>query len=113
MAEAFLNLIGNGKVTGLSAGTQPAEKINPAAVQVMSEIGIDISGNKPRQLTVELMNEADRAVVMGCGAEKSCPASFIQVENWELEDPEGQPLEKVRAIRDEIRDRVNKLVNTL
>jgi arsenate reductase (thioredoxin) len=76
----------------------------------MKEVGIDISKNRPKLLTLEMMDSADRAIVMGCGDEQSCPAAVIPLENWELEDPEGQPLEKVRAIRDEVARRVRKLV---
>jgi arsenate reductase (thioredoxin) len=113
MAEAFFNFAARGKAMALSAGTQPSEMINPTVVVAMREVGIDISKNKPKLLTIDLMNSADRVIVMGCGAEASCPATLVPSENWELEDPEGQPLEKVRLIRDEIRKRIKKLIDEI
>lgn len=110
MAEAFFNQMAQGKATAISAGTQPTEKINPVVAEIMHEEGIDISENKPKPLTLELLDSADRVITMGCGAEKACPASLVPVEDWELEDPEGKPVEKVRQIRDEIKERVQKLV---
>jgi arsenate reductase (thioredoxin) len=113
MAEAFFNQAAGGRAVAISAGTQPAAMVNPTVVQSMREIGIDISKNRPKSLTIDMMGGADRAIVMGCGAEASCPATMAPSENWELEDPEGQPLEKVRLIRDEIKGRVQKLINEL
>jgi arsenate reductase (thioredoxin) len=113
MAEAFFNHAAGGKATAVSAGTQPAEMINPGVAAAMREIGIDISKNKPKLLTIDMVNGADRAIVMGCGAEASCPAALVPSENWELEDPEGQPLQKIRLIRDEIRRRVKELLKEI
>ena len=115
MAEAFFNQIAEGKAQAYSAGTQPADKINPAVVEAMREVGIDISGNRPKALTMEMVEKADRMITMGCGAEAGavCPASFIETEDWALEDPEGKSLEEVRKIRDEIEKRVIKLLNEL
>jgi arsenate reductase (thioredoxin) len=113
MAEAFFNQAAGGKAVAVSAGTQPAEMINPEVAVAMREIGIDISKNKPKLLTIDLMNSADRAIVMGCGAEASCPAALAPSENWELEDPEGQTLEKIRLIRDAIRRRVKELLKEI
>ena len=115
MAEAFFNQIAEGKAQAYSAGTQPADKVNPAVVEAMREVGIDISGNRPKALTMEMVEKADRMITMGCGAEAGavCPASFIETEDWALEDPEGKSLEEVRKIRDEIEERVIKLLNEL
>ena len=115
MAEAFFNQMAKGKATGLSAGTQPADNVNPVVVEAMSGIGIDISGNKPKALTFEMVGKADRMITMGCGAEAEavCPASFIETEDWALDDPKGQPLEKVREIRDGIKTRVAELLAEL
>ena len=115
MAEAFFNQIAEGKAQAYSAGTQPADKINPAVVEAMREVGIDISGNRLKALTMEMVEKADRMITMGCGAEAGavCPASFIETEDWALEDPEGKSLEEVRKIRDEIEKRVIKLLNEL
>jgi len=116
MAEAFFNHMAKGKAWAFSAGTQPAEKVNPLVVEAMREVGIDISGKKkPRMLTMDMAEKADRMITMGCGAEAEavCPASFIETEDWALEDPEGKPLEQVRKIRDEIKERVIQLLNEL
>lgn len=113
MAEAFFNSMAARKAVAVSAGTQPADKVDPTVVAVMKEAGIDISGNKPKALTVEMLDSANKAITMGCMEEKACPAAFIETEDWELEDPKGQPVEKVREIRDEIRKRVTALVTGL
>jgi len=115
MAEAFFNQMAKGKAQSYSAGTQPAAEVNPVVVEAMKEVGIDISGNKPRALTMDMVEEADRMITMGCGAEAGavCPATFIETEDWALEDPKGKPLEQVRKIRDEIKGRVIRLLNQL
>jgi len=115
IAEALFNLLAKGKARGLSAGTQPADKVNPVVAEAMREVGIDISGNKPKVLTMEMIEKADRVITMGCGADAEglCPASFIETEDWALDDPKGQPLEKVRQIRDEIKSRVTKLLTEI
>lgn len=115
MAEAFFNKLSGGKVQGLSAGTQPASEVNPVVVEAMREAGINISGNKPKMLSFDMMKKADKMITMGCGAEAEavCPASFIETEDWALEDPKGKSLEQVRKIRDEIKERVSKLVKEI
>ncbi len=115
IAEAYFNLLAKGKAKGLSAGTQPADEVNPVVVAVMKEVGIDISGNKPKVLTMDMVEKAGRMITMGCGAEAEavCPASFIETEDWALEDPKYKSLEQVRKIRDEIKERVIKLLNEL
>ena len=77
MAEAFFNSIAAGKAVAVSAGTQPADKVDSTMVEVMKEVGIDISGNKPKALTVEMPDKVDGAITMGCVEEQACPASFI------------------------------------
>ncbi len=115
MAEAFFNKLAGGKAQAYSAGTQPADEVNPVVVEAMREAGIDISGNKPQALTMDMVEKADRMITMGCGAEAeaTCPASFIETEDWALEDPKGKSLEQVRKIRDEIKSRVDTLLNKL
>ncbi len=76
-------------------------------------MSIDISRNKPKALAMEMLEQADRVITMGCGAEAVCPASFVETEDWALEDPKGKTLEQVRNIRDEIRERVTRLMNGL
>ena len=82
-------------------------------VKVMREVGVDISRQKPKMLTFEMLESADRVITMGCSVEKACPASLVPTEDWELDDPEGRPIEKVREIRDEIRAKVDELSRTL
>ncbi|MFC2001075.1 arsenate reductase ArsC [Chloroflexota bacterium] len=112
MAEAFFNKLDGGKAQALSAGTQPSNEINPVVVEAMREAGINISGNKPKALTMDMVEKADRMITMGCGAEAEavCPESFIQTEDWALEDPKGKSLERVRKIRDEVKKRVASLL---
>jgi arsenate reductase len=112
MAEAFFNRLARGKAQALSAGTQPADKVNPVVIEVMREVGINITDNKPKALTMDMVEKADKMITIGCGteAEAVCPASFVRTEEWALEDPKGKTLEQVRKIRDEIKERVNKLV---
>jgi arsenate reductase len=113
MAEAFLTQMAGGRVRALSAGTEPASVVDPGVIEVMREAGIDISGNKPKALTLEMLEQADKVVTMGCSAEAACPASFVETEEWWLEDPAGKALPEVRKIRDEIRERVKQLVEGL
>ncbi|MBS1723383.1 MAG: arsenate reductase ArsC [Armatimonadetes bacterium] len=114
MAEAYANHLARDRGVGLvaeSAGTEGGKQLNPLAVQVMSEDGIDMTGQQPKLLTSEMVARADKVVSMGCGVDASaCPANFILTEDWELDDPAGQPIEKVRKIRDQIRARVLTLI---
>lgn len=115
MAEAFAKKLGKGKIIAESAGTEPADGLNPTVVQAMEEFGYDMSGHYPKIMTIEMVNSADRMITMGCGvdAEGVCPASFIPTEDWGLEDPKGRPIEKLREIRDEIKVRVEKLIEEI
>jgi len=113
MAEAFFNQLAGGKAKASSAGTNPANIIDPPVVQAMKEMGIDISSNRPKKLTVEMLNQADKVITMGCGAENVCPASFVETEDWGLEDPKGKSIDEVREIRDEIKSRVAKMLKNL
>jgi arsenate reductase len=110
MAEAFFNSLTGGKALAISAGSRPADSVNPVAVQAMREVGLDISGRRPRLLTPELLEGVDMAVTMGCGDDAACPAAWVKTVDWQLDDPAGQPLEKVRQIRDEIRRKVTQLL---
>jgi protein-tyrosine-phosphatase len=112
MAEAFFNQAAGGKARALSAGTKPASAVDPRTIEVMREVGIDISRNKPKAPTMEMLEQADRVITMGCGVEGVCPASFVETEDWQLEDPKGKSIEDVRRIRDEIRAKVLKLLET-
>jgi len=110
MAEAFFNHYAEGKAQALSAGTHYASHINPTVIEAMREVGIDISDKRPKMLTLEMLGVADKVISMGCGVEGVCPATFVPTEDWQLEDPEGKPIEQVRAIRDEIGIKVKKLI---
>ena len=115
MAEAFFNKLAEGKAKAISAGTHPADKVNPVVVEAMREVSIDIGGKKPKMLTMDMVEKADRMITMGCGAEAEavCPASFIETEDWGLEDPKGKTLEQVRKIRDQTRKKVAALLKGL
>jgi len=111
MAEAFAKHYGKGKIEVMSAGTMPSKEVNPMVIRVMQEKGIDISKNKPKSLSAKMVQEADVVVVMGCDAQDFCPAPLLKkVVNWELEDPKGKPIERVRQIRDEIERRVKTML---
>jgi arsenate reductase len=110
MAEAFFNQMADGKARAISAGSKPGEIVNPIAVEAMREVGLDISRNKPRLLTPELLAEVNMTITMGCGEDAACPAAWVKTEDWELEDPAGKTLEIVRKIRDEIKRRVENLI---
>ena len=110
MTAAFFNsLADRAKARALSAGTSPGDRVHPEVVAVMQEEGIDLSGARPQKLTAELAAEAQLLITMGCGDE--CPyVPGLRRDDWLLDDPKGQPLEHVRAIRDDIRARVEALV---
>jgi protein-tyrosine-phosphatase len=113
MAEAFFNRLAKGKAHALSAGTEPVDAVDPTVVEAMQEVGIDIRGNRPKALTFQMVEQADVVVTMGCEVEGVCPATFVETEEWELEDPRGKPLPEVRRIRDEIRARVVDLLGKI
>jgi len=112
MAAAFLTTLSKGAVEVRSAGSQPADKVNPAAVEAMSELGIDMSAEIPKVLTTEAVKESDVVITMGCGDE--CPYfPGKRYEDWVLEDPAGQGVEAVRPIRDEIKTRIENLLTEI
>jgi arsenate reductase len=111
MAAALFNRYAEGRARADSAGTRPATRVHPEVVEVMHEIGIDLSHERPRLLTIDLAKGAVRAITMGCGDE--CPVLSVPVEDWGLPDPSGQPLSVVREIRDDIDGRVRTLVMQL
>jgi arsenate reductase (thioredoxin) len=112
MAAGLVSLRSHGRVHVRSAGSTPAEEINPAAVEAMEEIGIDMSEEFPKPLTDEVVKAADVVITMGCG--DACPIyPGKRYEDWDLEDPAGKDLETVRRIRDELDGRVQKLIGEL
>ena len=110
MAAAFFNHIADpSRARAVSAGTRPAERVHPVVAEAMSEVGIDLSGATPRLLTSELAAGASHLITMGCGEE--CPyVPGLKVLDWPLPDPKGQPIGKVREVREEARRRVEELV---
>ena len=112
MAAGYLRALGGEGVEVLSAGSEPKEAINPVAVQAMAEEGIDIADATPTLLTTDAVRESDVVITMGCG--DACPVfPGKRYEDWELEDPAGRDIETVRAIRDDIRARVERLLGEL
>ncbi len=112
MAAGFLQHLAGDRVEVLSAGSAPASSVNPAAVEAMAEVGIDLSAAQPKILTDAAVQDSDVVITMGCG--DACPFyPGKRYEDWKLDDPAGQGLEAVRPIRDEIRQRVEELIASL
>jgi len=112
MAAAFLRQLAGDRVEVLSAGSEPAEQVNPVAVAAMAEVGVDLGAESPELLTTDSVQASDVVVTMGCG--DACPFyPGKRYEDWVLDDPAGQPLDVVRRVRDEIRGRVERLVEEL
>ena len=109
MAAGFLDRLGQGRVRVRTAGSEPADEINPPVVESMEEVGIDLSKEFPKPLTDEAVQGADVVITMGCG--DACPIyPGKRYEDWELDDPSGKDIDAVRRIRDEIKQRVEDLV---
>jgi arsenate reductase len=110
IAAAFFNSMADGsKARAVSAGTQPGERVHPEVVAVMKEVGMDLSNAQPQRLSLELARGASLLVTMGCGDE--CPVvPGARRDDWPLPDPKGLPIERVRTIRDEIKSRVERLL---
>ena len=112
MAAAYLQELSGGKVSVLSAGSEPGDRLNPAAVAVMAEEGIDLTQASPKVLTTEAVQASDVVITMGCG--DTCPVfPGKRYEDWQLEDPAGKDIETVRRIRDDIKGRVASLLAVL
>jgi arsenate reductase len=112
MAAGLLAHLGGDRVEVRSAGSEPSDRINRVAVDVMAELGIDIAAEQPKVLTVDAVRESDVVITMGCG--DACPIfPGKRYEDWELDDPAGRPLDEVRRIRDDIRQRVEQLLDSL
>ncbi|GAB3543703.1 arsenate reductase ArsC [Arthrobacter tecti] len=112
MAAGYLSHLAEGRIEVRSAGSQPADQINPAAVEAMAEEGIDITAESPKILTPEAVQASDVVVTMGCGDE--CPYfPGKRYEDWVLEDPAGKGVESVRPIRDQIKERIEQLISEL
>lgn len=112
MAMGFFKHLAGDQANVYSGGSEPAEEVNPAAVAAMAESGVDIATERPKQWTLDMLEAVDVVITMGCG--DSCPIlPGLRYEEWALPDPAGQPIEAVRPIRDEIRRRVERLLNQL
>jgi arsenate reductase len=112
MAAGWLARLAGGQIDVRSAGSEPADQINPIAIQAMRDVGIDITAETPKLLTADAVRGSDVVITMGCG--DTCPVfPGKRYEDWDLTDPAGQPIETVRRIRDEIRDRVQALIDEI
>jgi arsenate reductase len=112
MAAGFLTHLAAGAIEVRSAGSAPAEHLNPAAIEAMAEVGIDITAQAPKILTSDAVQSSDVVITMGCG--DTCPVlPGISYSDWDLEDPAGKGVEAIRPIRDEIRARVEALIAEL
>ena len=111
MAEGFFNKSAPEGYRAVSAGTKPVSQINPDVIDVMRQVGIDISNQKSKEITEDMMRNSFKTVNMGCMDKESCPTLFLpNVIDWNLEDPRGKPIEKVREIMHEVEQRVKELV---
>lgn len=114
MAEGFFKKYAPKEYEGISAGTMPVSEINPLAVEVMREVDIDISGQKSKEITEDMIRNSSKIVNMGCMDKVSCPTLFLQnLLDWNIEDPKDKQIEKVREIRDEIEQRVKEFVTDI
>lgn len=114
IAEGFFNKYAPEGYKAISAGTKPVSQINPVAVEAMKEVGIDISNQKSKDITEDMMRNSTKIVNMGCMEKQSCPTLFLHnLIDWNIEDPKGKPIEKVREIRNQIEQRVKELVAAL
>ena len=112
MAAGYAQALGGDRVEVVSAGSEPADQLNPQAIAVMAEEGIDIAGEQPKILTTDAVREADAVITMGCG--DTCPIfPGKRYEDWELTDPAGRPIDTVREVRDDIKTRVQALLGSL
>ena len=111
MAEGFFKKYSPEGYQAASAGTKPISEINPVAIEAMNEVDIDITNQKSKEITEEMIRASDKIINMGCMEKEACPSLFLNnLLDWNIEDTKGKPIEKVREIRDEIDQRVKELV---
>ena len=114
MAEAFLKKYAKNQFNVISAGTSPSSHLNPVVVSVMNELGIDLENQKPQLLSSSMIEDSNKTVNMGCIDKESCPSLFVKdVDDWNIEDPKGKSIEDVRKIRDQIKNDVLNLLNSI
>ena len=114
MAEAFFKKYAKNQFNVISAGTSPSSHLNPVVVSVMDELGIDLENQKPQLLSSSMIENSNKTVNMGCMDKESCPSLFVKdVDDWNIEDPKGKSIEDVRKIRDQIKNDVLNLLNSI
>jgi len=113
MAEAFFNHLAQGRAVAISAGVTPAAHIGINSAKAMLEVGIDISRQKPKMLTLEMLKGAERVINMGCRIEEACLEISVPTEDWGLDDPKGKPIDTVRQTRDSIKAKVEELIKEI
>ena len=114
MAEAFFRKYLPVGFEPISAGTKPAVNVNPVVVQVMKEVGVDIENNSPKNISQQMIDDAEKAVNMGCMDKESCPALFLKdTVDWQIQDPKGKTIEEVREIRDQIEQKIKDFIATI
>ena len=114
MAEAFFKKYAKNQFHVISAGTSPSSHLNPVVVSVMNELGIDLENQKPQLLSSSMIKNSNKTVNMGCMDKESCPSLFVKdVDDWDIEDPKGKSIEDVRKIRDQIKNDILNLLNSI
>ena len=114
MVEAFFKKYAKNQFNVISAGTSPSSHLNPVVVSVMNELGIDLENQKPQLLSSSMIENSNKTVNMGCMDKESCPSLFVKdVDDWNIEDPKGKSIEDVRKIRDQIKNDVLNLLNSI
>ena len=114
MAEAFFKKYAKNQFNVISAGTSPPSNLNPVVVSVMNELGIDLQNQKPQLLSSSMIENSNKIVNMGCMDKESCPSLFVKdVDDWNIDDPKGKSIENVRKIRDQIKNDVLNLLNSI
>ena len=114
MAEAFFKKYAKNQFHVISAGTSPSSHLNPVVVSVMNELGIDLKNQKPQLLSSSMIKNSNKTVNMGCMDKESCPSLFVKdVDDWSIEDPKGKSINDVRKIRDQIKNDILNLLNSI
>ena len=114
MAEAFFKKYAKNQFNVISAGTSPSSHLNPVVVSVMNELGIDLENQKPQLLSSSMIENSNKTINMGCMDKESCPSLFVKdVDDWNIEDTKGKSIEDVRKIRDQIKNNVLSLLNSI
>ena len=114
MAEAFFKKYAKNQFHVISAGTSPSSHLNPVVVSVMNELGIDLENQKPQLLSSSMIENSNKTINMGCMDKESCPSLFVKdVDDWKIEDTKGKSIEDVRKIRDQIKNNVLSLLNSI